>query len=68
MRIYVAKDGDTPATVARDVLGDQQLAWEVANLNGVKEAATFHAGDQVKVLPPVSWGSNEERQLKLSPN
>src|SRR5574337_2183556 len=54
LKIYVAKDGDTPATVARDVLGNQQLAWEVANLNGVKETAIFHAGDQVKLLPPVS--------------
>ncbi|MBZ0161066.1 MAG: M48 family metalloprotease [bacterium] len=68
LRIYVAKDGDTPTTVARDVLGDQQLAWEVANLNGIKEAMPFHEGDQVKLLPPVSKGSQGERQLKLSPN
>lgn len=68
LKIYVAKDGDTPATVARNVLGDQQLAWEVANLNGVKEATTFHAGDQIKLLPPVSRGPDEGRQLKLTPN
>lgn len=68
LKIYVAKDGDTPATVARNVLGDQQLAWEVANLNGIKEASTFRKGDQVKLLPPVSTGSHGERQLELSPN
>jgi predicted Zn-dependent protease len=68
LKIYVAKDGDTPATVARDILGDQQLAWEVANLNGIKEATTFRAGDQVKLLPPVSKGTDGGRQLKLSPN
>jgi hypothetical protein len=64
----VAKDGDTPVTVARDVLGDQQMAWEVANLNGVKAATVFHEGDQVKLLPPVSRGLHDGRQLKLSPN
>lgn len=68
LKIYVANDGDTPATVARDVLGDQQLAWEVASLNGVKEAAVFHQGDQVKTLPPVSRGLHDGRQLKLTPN
>lgn len=68
LRIYVAKEGDTPATVARDVLGDQQLAWEVANLNGIKEARTFRKGDQVKLLPPASRGSYGGQQLKLSPN
>lgn len=68
VRIYVAKEGDTPATVAREILGDQQLAWEVANLNGVKEAVTFHEGDQVKLLSPVSEGSIGGRHLKLSPN
>jgi len=68
VRIYVAKEGDTPVTVARDVLGDQQMAWEVANLNGVKAATVFHEGDQVKLLPPVSRGLHDGRQLKLSPN
>ncbi|MDE2180886.1 MAG: M48 family metalloprotease [candidate division NC10 bacterium] len=68
LKIYVAKDGDTPATVARNILGDQQLAWEVANLNGIKEATTFHEGDRVKLLPPVSRGTDGGRQLKLSPN
>lgn len=68
LRIYVAKDGDTPATVARDVLGDQQLAWEVANLNGIKEARTFREGDQVKLLPPVFKGLRGGQQLELSPN
>ncbi len=68
LRIYVAKDGDTPATVARDMLGDQQLAWEVANLNGIKETRTFRDGDQVKLLSPVSMGSHGDRQLELSPN
>ncbi len=68
LRIYAAKEGDTPITVARDVLGDQQLAWEVANLNGVKETMPFREGDQVKLLPPVSRGSHGERQLNLSPN
>jgi predicted Zn-dependent protease len=68
LKIYVAKGGETPTTVARDILGDQQLAWEVANLNGIKEATIFREGDQVKLLPPVSAGSHEGRQLKLSPN
>lgn len=68
LRIYVAKDGDTPATVAREVLGDQQLAWEIAHLNGIKEAMSFREGDQVKLLPPVSRGSHGERYLRLSPN
>lgn len=68
LKIYVAKDGDTPATVARDMLGDQQLAWEVANLNGIKEAKIFREGDQVKLLSPVSMGSHGDRQLELSPN
>ena len=68
LKIYTAKDGDTPTTVARDVLGDQQLAWEVANLNGIKEAMIFREGDQVKLLPPASKGSQEGRQLELSPN
>lgn len=67
LRIYAAKDGDTPISVAKGVLGDQQLAWEVANLNGVKEATIFHGGDQVKLLPP-SGGSREGQRLKLSPN
>jgi predicted Zn-dependent protease len=68
LKIYAAKDGDTPTTVARDILGDQQLAWEVANLNGIKETMIFRKGDQVKLLPPVSTGSYEGRELKLSPN
>lgn len=68
LKIYVAKDGDTPATVARDMLGDQQLAWEVANLNGIKETRAFREGDQVKLLSPVSTGSYGDRQLELSPN
>lgn len=68
LKIYVAKDGDTPITVATDILGDQQLAWEVANLNGIKESTIFRKGDQVKLLPPVSTGSYEGRELKLSPN
>jgi predicted Zn-dependent protease len=68
LKIYVAKDGDTPATVARDVLGDQQLAWEVADLNGIKGTKIFRAGDQVKLLSPVPRGSQGERQLELSPN
>ncbi len=68
LKIYVAKGGETPTTMARDILGDQQLAWEVANLNGIKETTIFREGDQVKLLPPVSAGSREGRQLKLSPN
>lgn len=68
LRIYGAKDGDTPTSVARDVLGDQQLAWEVANLNGIKESTVFREGDQVKLLPPSSEGADGGRRLKLSPN
>jgi len=68
LRIYAAKDGDTPMSVARDVLGDQQLAWEVANLNGIKEATGFRVGDQVKLLPPSSEGVDGGRRLKISPN
>jgi len=68
MRVYAAKDGDTPATVARDVLGDLHLAWEVANLNGMKEAAVFRKGDQVKLLPPPGDGSQGGQRLNLSPN
>lgn len=68
LRIYAAKDGDTPTSVAKDVLGDQQLAWEVANLNGIKESTVFREGDQVKLLPPSSEGVDGGRRLKLSPN
>jgi len=67
LKIYGAKGGDTPASVARDVLGNQQLAWEVANLNGIKEAAVFREGDQVKLLPPSEAVGGGQR-LKLSPN
>ena len=68
MRVYAAKDGDTPASVARDVLGDQHLAWEVANLNGIKEATVFRKGDQVKLLTPSGDGSRGGQRLNLSPN
>ena len=68
LRIYAAKDGDTPASVARDVLGDQQLAWEVANVNGIKEATVFRKGDQVKLLPPSADGVRGGQRLNLSPN
>ena len=68
LRIYAAKDGDTPASVARDVLGDQQLTWEVANLNGIKEATVFRKGDQVKLLPPSADGVRGGQRLDLSPN
>lgn len=68
LRIYAAKAGDTPTSVARDVVGDQQLAWEVATLNGIKEAAVFREGDQVKFLPPSSEGVSGGQRLKLSPN
>ncbi len=68
LRIYAAKDGDTPTTVAKEVLGDQNLAWEVATLNGIKEATVFHKGDRVKLLPPLSDGVRRGQFLDLSPN
>ena len=68
LRIYAAKAGETPGSVARDVLGDQQLAWQVATLNGIKEATVFREGDQVKLLPPSSEDVQGGRRLKLIPN
>ncbi len=68
LKIYAAKGGDTPASVAKDILGDQQLAWEIANLNGIKEAAVFREGDQVKFLAPSPDGGSGGQRLKLSPN
>lgn len=68
LRIYAAKAGETPTSVAMDVLGDQQLAWQVANLNGIKETAVFREGDRVKLLPPSSDGAAGGQRLKLSPN
>ncbi len=68
LKVYAAKDGDTPTSVARDMLGDQQLAWEIANLNGIKEATVFQNGDQVKLLPPSSEAASGGQRLKLSPN
>lgn len=68
LRIYGAKAGETPASVAREVLGDQQLAWQVANLNGIKETTVFREGDQVKLLPLSSEDVRSGQRLKLSPN
>ena len=68
LRVYAAKDGDTPASVALEVLGNQHLAWEVATLNGIKEATIFHKGDQVKLLPPSGDGLGGGQRLNLSPN
>jgi hypothetical protein len=68
LKVYAAKNGDTPTSVAKDVLGDQQLAWEVANLNGIKEATVFREGDQVKLLTPTSEAASGGQRLKLSPN
>lgn len=68
LRVYAAKDGDTPASVARDVFGNQHLAWEVATLNGIKEATIFRKGDQVKLLPPSGDGLGGGQRLNLSPN
>jgi predicted Zn-dependent protease len=68
LKIYAAKDGDTPASVARDVLGDQNLAWEVANLNGIKEDTVFRSGDQVKLVTPRAAGSRGGQYLDLSPD
>ncbi|HZY30998.1 MAG TPA: M48 family metallopeptidase [Candidatus Methylomirabilis sp.] len=68
LRIYAAKAGETPGSVARDVLGDQQLAWQVATLNGIKEATVFREGDQVKLLPLSSEDVQGGRRLKLIPN
>jgi len=68
LRIYAAREGDTPTTVAKDVLGDQNKAWEVAALNGIKEATVFRKGDRVKLLPPPSDGTRGGQILDLSPN
>jgi predicted Zn-dependent protease len=68
LRIYAAKEGDTPRTVARDALGDQHLAWEIATLNGIKEDTVFRKGDRVKLLPRGAAGTRPEQQLQLSPN
>jgi predicted Zn-dependent protease len=68
LKIYAAKAGDTPSSVARDILGDQQLAWQVANLNGIKEATIFREGERVKLLEPSPEDAQGERRLKLSPN
>jgi len=68
LRIYAAKGGETPSSVARDVLGDQHLAWQVANLNGIKEATVFREGDHVKFLPSSSGDVQGGQRLRLSPN
>jgi predicted Zn-dependent protease len=68
LKIYAAKAGDTPSSVARDLLGDQQLAWQVATLNGIKEATIFREGDRVKLLLPLPEDQQGGRRLKLSPN
>jgi hypothetical protein len=68
LRIYAAKAGETPSSVARDVLGDQHLAWQVANLNGIKEATVFREGDHVKFLPSSSGDVQGGQRLRLSPN
>jgi hypothetical protein len=68
LKIYAAKAGDTPSSVARDILGDQQLAWQVANLNGIKEATIFREGERVKLLEPSPEDAQDGRRLKLSPN
>ncbi len=68
LRIYAAKDGDTPASVARDVLGDQHLAWEVANLNGIKEVTILRVGEKVKLLPRSPGPLGDGKRLEVSPN
>src|SRR3972149_3252481 len=68
LRIYAAKAGETPSSVARDGLGEQHLAWQVANLNGIKEATVFREGDQGKLLRSSSEDVQGGQRLRLSPN
>jgi hypothetical protein len=49
-------------------LGDQHLAWQVANLNGIKEATVFREGDHVKFLPSSSGDVQGGQRLRLYPN
>jgi len=51
LQIYAAKEGDTLRKVAREVLGDEVKAWEIANFNGLKEDAVLKDGQRLKIIP-----------------
>jgi len=46
------KSGDTLAQVSRQLLGDTRGVWELATLNGIKEAEALRPGQKIKVIVP----------------
>lgn len=44
------KAGDTLAQVSRQLLGDTRAVWELATLNGIKEAEALRPGQKIKVI------------------
>jgi len=44
------KTGDTLAEVSRHLLGDTRGVWELAMLNGMKEADPLYPGQKIKVI------------------
>lgn len=50
LKIYTAKGGESLPQVARELLKDQNRAWDLALLNGLKEDAILKAGEKVKVI------------------
>lgn len=61
---YVAQDGDTMESIARQVYGDASLWYVVADANGFEAATDAPAAGQTLKLPEVTTNSNTAETFK----
>ncbi len=57
LKVYTVKDGDSLASIAREVMGDEGRRFQVASLNGLRDDAVPTPGSRLKLVVKDTPGS-----------